>query len=65
MSENEALLREMYAEIKVVSERTKSLPALEARITSLERSRARLLGFASAIGGVAGGLVTALRERLL
>lgn len=65
MSENEALLREMYAEIKVVSERTKSLPALEARITSLERSCARLLGFASAIGGVAGGLVTALRERLL
>lgn len=65
MSENEALLREMFAKLAVVEERTRGLAAIESRIASLEHSRARLLGFASAIGGVAGGLVTALRERLL
>lgn len=65
MSEHEALLREMYAEIKVVEERTRSLPALEARITSLERTRARLFGLASLIGGAAGSLATMLKDRLM
>lgn len=64
MSENEALLREMYAELKVVSERTRALPVLETRIASLEKTRARLFGFASLVGGVTGSLVTMLKDRL-
>lgn len=64
MSSDDALLREMYAKLAVVEERTRALPDLEARIVSLEKTRARLFGFASLIGGVAGSLVTMLKDRI-
>lgn len=60
----EPLLREMYAKIAVIEERTRTLPQLEARVSSLERTRAKLLAIATLMGALVGGIVSLVKAKI-